>query len=60
LHLCWKEHGGPPVTAPSRTGFGSRIIHQHCRSQLDGDETLLFEPDGVKWTVHAPLSAIKT
>jgi PAS domain S-box-containing protein len=60
VHLRWKERGGPPVTAPARQGFGSRIIHEYCRSQLGGDEALLFEPDGVKWTLNAPLSCIKT
>jgi PAS domain S-box-containing protein len=26
LKLCWKEDGGPPVTPPKRTGFGSILI----------------------------------
>lgn len=26
LFLEWVEHGGPPVTPPTRTGFGSRLI----------------------------------
>ncbi len=26
LHLRWREVGGPPVTEPRRTGFGSRLI----------------------------------
>ena len=26
LHISWTENGGPPVSPPSRTGFGSRLI----------------------------------
>lgn len=26
LRLVWKERGGPPVVAPTRSGFGSRLI----------------------------------
>ncbi len=26
LHIDWAEEGGPPVVAPSRAGFGSRLI----------------------------------
>jgi two-component sensor histidine kinase len=33
MTLLWREQGGPPVAAPARTGFGSRLI----RSALAGD-----------------------
>jgi len=26
LLICWREAGGPPVAAPERVGFGSRLI----------------------------------
>jgi two-component sensor histidine kinase len=26
LAIRWREAGGPPVAAPERTGFGSRLI----------------------------------
>jgi len=26
LEFCWKEHGGPPVVAPSRRGFGTSLL----------------------------------
>jgi PAS domain S-box-containing protein len=59
LHLRWKERGGPPVAAPAHTGFGSRIIDEYCRSQLGGDASLSFDPDGVEWTLDVPLSATR-
>ncbi len=59
FHLRWKERGGPPVTTPARTGFGSRIINDYCRSQLGGNTALLFEPEGVEWVLDAPSSSMK-
>lgn len=26
LAFCWQEHGGPPVVAPSRQGFGTTLL----------------------------------
>ncbi|AYV48630.1 hypothetical protein CFHF_19545 [Caulobacter flavus] len=34
--LSWQERGGPPVTAPDRKGFGSRLMHSLAR-QLNGE-----------------------
>jgi PAS domain S-box-containing protein len=45
FQLRWRERGGPAVTIPTRTGFGSRIIDEYCGSQLGGDASLLFNPD---------------
>ena len=59
FQLRWKERGGPPVSPPARTGFGSRIIDEYCRSQVDGEATLLFKAGGLEWSLDAPLSSIK-
>jgi two-component sensor histidine kinase len=59
LHLRWKERGGPPVTAPARTGFGSRIISEYCKFELGGDVALSFQPDGLEWILDAPLSSLR-
>ncbi len=48
LELTWREHDGPPVVPPARTGFGSLLIGQalfHAPSKSE----LSFEPDGVRW-----------
>lgn len=39
--LDWVETGGPAVTAPTRTGFGSRLITSLLKGELAGD----FEAD---------------
>ncbi|WP_439374064.1 sensor histidine kinase [Bradyrhizobium sp. PMVTL-01] len=55
LRLIWTEMGGPPVTAPVRRGFGSRLIERSARDQLGGEATVDFLPRGVVCTVTCTL-----
>ena len=55
LELEWREAGGPPVVAPKRRGFGSRLLSQGVRVDLNGVAELLFEPEGVICRITAPL-----
>ena len=55
LHLRWEESGGPPVQAPTRRGFGTRLIERSLALDLEGDVEIRFAPDGVVCTVDAPL-----
>ena len=48
LHLTWRETGGPQVVAPSRRGFGSRLLEEVLSSDLNGQCRLEFAPDGVR------------
>jgi PAS domain S-box-containing protein len=54
LHFRWSEQGGPPVEAPKRRGFGSRLIESLGR-ELAGGASFKFEPDGLICTIEAPL-----
>jgi two-component system, chemotaxis family, CheB/CheR fusion protein len=56
LHLTWAETGGPPVQAPARRGFGSRLIEEGLAHELDGTVRLDFDVGGVKCAIVAPLS----
>jgi PAS domain S-box-containing protein len=47
LVLTWTEHGGPPVTAPERRGFGSRLIERLAR-QIGGALQLDWRPAGLR------------
>ena len=58
FHLSWKERGGPPVSPPQQRGFGSRLIADSIGADLKGEAELSFEPDGVTWTLDAPLTAV--
>lgn len=55
LRLIWTESGGPPVTAPEQSGFGSRLIERSARDQLGGEATVDFLPHGVVYTVTCTL-----
>jgi two-component sensor histidine kinase len=56
LELEWRESGGPPVTAPSHRGFGSRLIERSLSRELHGDVKLDFEPAGLVCHIIAPLT----
>ncbi|MBM6583313.1 PAS domain S-box protein [Microvirga sp. BT689] len=56
LHLRWQESGGPHVQAPTRFGFGSRLIERSLARELNGDVRIEFRPEGILCTVDAPLS----
>lgn len=55
LSLVWEERGGPPVVAPSKRGFGTRMIERGLAAELAGTVTIDFRPEGVVCTVDAPL-----
>jgi PAS domain S-box-containing protein len=59
LHLRWEERGGPPVAAPTRRGFGSRLIERSLAQDLGGSVTLAFHPDGLTCTLEAPIAALE-
>jgi PAS domain S-box-containing protein len=47
LAITWVEHGGPPVEAPERTGFGARLIARSLAAE-QGSAELIYAPEGVK------------
>lgn len=59
FRLLWVESGGPPVVAPRKRGFGSRLIEQGLSQDLAGDVHLRFENQGVVCTIRAPLAEIR-
>ena len=54
LILTWREENGPPVTPPSRKGFGSRVIERGLALELGGTAQLDYQPDGVTCTINIP------
>jgi PAS domain S-box-containing protein len=43
----WIERGGPPVSAPTRQGFGTRIVKAALARESEGNVTLDYEPEGL-------------
>jgi PAS domain S-box-containing protein len=56
LHLDWTESGGPPVKAPKRRGFGTRLIERSLAQDLDGEVRIDFVPTGLVCKVDAPIA----
>jgi PAS domain S-box-containing protein len=56
LRLRWVESDGPPVGAPRRKGFGSRLIERGLARELGGAVSLSFEPKGVVCEIEVPFS----
>jgi two-component sensor histidine kinase len=55
LRLEWRECAGPPVTPPSRRGFGSRLIERGRATEMGGEARLAFRPDGLVCVIDVPL-----
>jgi PAS domain S-box-containing protein len=54
LVLHWRENGGPPVTPPTRKGFGSRVVERGLAHELKGSVELDYRPEGLVCTIDIP------
>lgn len=52
--MSWRENGGPPVVMPQRKGFGSAVILSMVKVSLNGEVTLDYAPDGLRWRLVCP------
>ena len=59
LHLKWAEKHGPPVRAPDKRSFGTRLI-ETLGKQLKGDVQLTYEPSGFVYLFDVPLASLTT
>ncbi|MET0250535.1 MAG: response regulator [Sphingobium sp.] len=53
LVIRWTERSGPPVSPPSRRGFGSALIERSLRAE-GGSATADYNRLGVCWTLALP------
>lgn len=58
LVLDWRESGGPPVMAPTRKGFGSRLVTMGLTGT--GRAHLDYAPTGFVAEFQAPLAELQT
>lgn len=47
LRFKWEESGGPPVKAPTRRGFGTRLIEQMLAADFGAEVRIDYRPTGV-------------
>jgi PAS domain S-box-containing protein len=55
LAFAWEESGGPTVIAPTRTGFGSRMIERVLAQHMRGTAKIEYRSTGVVFVIDAPL-----
>ena len=58
LHVTWRERDGPTVLAPSRKGFGHLVLTRLTPEALDGQSTLSFSPNGLRWQLDIPATCV--
>lgn len=59
VRLAWEEAGGPPVAKqPVERGFGRVLIEQAVAASLQGEVTVEFAPEGLRWSLTFPASYI--
>jgi two-component system CheB/CheR fusion protein len=54
FRMSWREMGGPSVVPPQRTGFGTSVISEAPKHELDAEVTLAYEAAGVSWSIDMP------
>ena len=55
VRLAWQESDGPPVAAPTRQGFGTRLLDRVLTAQLKAEIGIDYAPDGLRVTVSFAL-----
>ena len=55
LLVHWLEKDGPPVTPPTRLGFGSRVLTRGLAHELDAKVQIDHRPEGLSCTIVIPL-----
>jgi PAS domain S-box-containing protein len=56
LTVTWNELGGPPIAAPTQSGYGSSLIRDLIPYELGGTVDLTFASDGVCCKIEIPLA----
>jgi two-component sensor histidine kinase len=57
LRLEWHEGGGPPVTVPAKSGFGTSVIRDLIPYELGGTVELEFGPNGVLCVIEIAIES---
>ena len=58
FRLTWQESGGPEVTAPEASGFGTVVLEDMLAMALGATTQIAFDPAGLRWSLDCPLRAI--
>jgi two-component sensor histidine kinase len=53
--LRWTEVGGPPVSPPTRKGFGTHVMEAMIRGHVGGDVRLDWRAEGLAFEMVIPV-----
>lgn len=59
LLLFWRETNGPPVSQPTRQGFGTTVISRSIPFELKGEARVSYEATGVSGEFFIPSKFIR-
>jgi PAS domain S-box-containing protein len=57
LNWTWMERNGPPVSPPTRRGFGTFLIQRVLAADFDGAVRIEYSPEGVECSLVAPMTS---
>jgi CheY-like chemotaxis protein len=58
FELTWQETGGPPVTPPTRQGFGTTLLNKVTCREINGETVMEYPVTGVRVVLTADASVI--
>lgn len=58
FNIIWQERGGPAPKSKSKSGFGKLVLEKLMPAAVEGTAEIATEPDGIKWTLSAPLDRV--
>ena len=58
FRLGWTETGGPPVTPPEHSGFGTQLIRAALASELAGTAELDYPATGLRFAIDADAARV--
>ena len=58
FNIIWQERGGPAPKSKSKSGFGKLVLEKLMPAAVEGTAEIIVEPDGIKWTLSAPLDHV--
>lgn len=58
LTIQWVESGGPPVSEPTRSGYGTRYLRSALRNLFGSSPTVLYHREGLRFAISGPLSRL--
>ncbi len=54
LTMSWTERNGPPVSLPTRRGFGTVVMEAMAGYSMNGSVDLDYAPSGLTWRLTCP------